>query len=195
MINLGVTGGIGSGKSMVCSIISAMGYPVYNADLEARQLVDSDPDLILSIKELFGEDIYTKNQLDRKRVAEVVFSNQNMLEGLNAIVHPAVTKHYKTWVDSHKTRGLIVKEAAILFESGANIGLEKIVVVTAPLEVRIQRVVKRDGLSEESAMKRMNNQLPQDELVKRGDYIIENDGVKLILPQVVRVINNLVKDF
>ena len=194
MIKLGVTGGIGSGKTLVCSIISAMGYPVYNADLEARQIVDTDLNLITKIKNLFGEDIYINNQLDRSRVAERVFSNQEMLEKLNSIVHPAVASHFRGWLIQYKSRNLVVKEAAILFESGANIGLDKIIVVTSPIELRVNRVVERDGVNTNSIFNRMKNQLPQDELIKRCDYIIENDGVKLILPQIVRVITSLVKD-
>ncbi len=195
MIKLGVTGGIGSGKTLVCSIISAMGYPVFNADLEARQIVDTDRKVILSIESLFGNDIYVNNQLDRIRVAEMVFSNQEMLEKLNSIVHPAVASHFREWLVQYKSSNLVVKEAAILFESGANFGLDKVIVVTSPIELRVNRIVERDGVNTRSIFNRMKNQLPQDELIKRGDYIIENDGVKLILPQIVRVINDLFKDF
>lgn len=194
MIKLGVTGGIGSGKSLVCSIISAMGYPVFNADLEARQIVDTDPIVVCLIKNLFGSDIYINNQLNRKRVAEIAFSNQEMLEKLNSIIHPAVAAHFGSWVDKNKMRKLVVMEAAILFESGAFQGVDRIISVIAPKEVRIQRVFERDGLDKDSIINRMNSQLPQEEIIKRSDYIIDNDGVKLILPQIVRVINDIVKE-
>lgn len=194
MIKLGVTGGIGSGKTLVCSVISAMGYPVYNADLEASFIVDSDPNVISSIKQIFGDDIYIKNQLNRKRVSEIVFTNPELLEKLNSIVHPAVAERFISWVHSFSSRSLVVKEAAILFESGAYKGLDKIISVIAPIEIRIERTMKRDGVSRDSVLDRMNNQIPQEELIKKSNYIIENDGVKLILPQIVRIINDLVKE-
>ncbi len=194
MIILGVTGGIGSGKTLVCSIISAMGYPIYNADLEARRIIDTDSSLVSSIKTIFGEDIYVNSQLNRKRVSEIVFTNQEKLEKLNSIVHPAVAKHFNEWVLTYSSRTLVVKEAAILFESGAYKGVDKIISVIAPVELRVKRVMERDGFSKDTILSRMQNQFPQEELIKRSDYIIENDGVKLILPQIVRVINDIVKD-
>lgn len=193
MLKLGVTGGIGSGKTLVCTIISSMGYPVFNADYEAKRLIDNDIQIIDSIKGLFGEEIYSNNQLNRKKVAELVFTNPVLLEKLNSIVHPAVIEYFNQWVDEHKSKSIVVKEAAILFESGANNGLDKIIGVVAPLELRIQRVIDRDKVTYESVLSRINNQYPQDELLKKCDYIIENDGVKLLLPQIVRIIEELEK--
>ncbi|NOU16094.1 MAG: dephospho-CoA kinase [Bacteroidales bacterium] len=194
MLKLGITGGIGSGKTLVCSIISAMGYPVFNADSVARRIVEEDSKIILCIKEVFGDDIYVNNLLNRRRVAELVFSNPNLLETLNSIVHPAVKEYFNSWVLNYQSRSLVVEEAAILFESGTYKNLDKIVVVTAPLELRINRVKERDGVSREAILNRINSQFSQDELIKRGDYIIENDGVQLILPQIVVIINDLLKD-
>jgi dephospho-CoA kinase len=194
MLKLGVTGGIGSGKTQVCSIISAMGYPVFNADSVARRIVEEDSKIISSIKEVFGDDIYVNDLLNRKRVAELVFSNPNLLEILNSIVHPAVKEYFNNWVLKYQSRSLVVEEAAILFESGTYKNLDKIVVVTAPLELRINRVKERDGVSREAILNRINSQFSQDELIKRADYIIENDGVQLILPQIVAIINDLLKD-
>ena len=194
MIKLGVTGGIGSGKTHVCSIISAMGYPIFNADLESRRIVDINQKVIASIKNLFGDDIYINNLLDRKKVAEIVFTDTEKLEKLNSIVHPAVVDFFNEWVLQYKSRSLVVKEAAILFESGAYKGVDKIISVIAPTELRVQRLMNRDGLSRETILNRINIQLPQEELIKRSNYIIENDGLKLILPQIVRVINDIVKE-
>lgn len=194
MLKLGVTGGIGSGKTQVCSIISAMGYPVFNADLVARRIVEEDSKIISSIKEVFGDDIYVNDLLNRRRVAELVFSNPNLLEMLNSIVHPAVKEYFNNWVLKYQSRSLVVEEAAILFESGNYKNLDKIIVVTAPIELRINRVKERDGVSREAILNRINSQFSQDELIKRGDYIIENDGVQLILPQIVAIINDLLKD-
>jgi len=193
MLKLGVTGGIGSGKTLVCTIISAMGYPVFNADYEAKRLIDNDTRIINSIKDLFGEEIYINNELNRKRVSELVFTNPLLLEKLNFIVHPAVVEYFNQWVKQFQSKSIVVKEAAILFESGANKGLNKIIGVIAPIELRIQRVIDRDKVSYESVLRRINNQYPQDELIKKCDSIIENDGVKLILPQIVKIIEELEK--
>ncbi|NVO10632.1 MAG: dephospho-CoA kinase [Bacteroidales bacterium] len=194
MLKIGVTGGIGSGKTQVCSIISAMGYPIFNADLVARRIVEEDSKIIMSIKEVFGDNIYSNGLLNRKRVAELVFSNPKLLETLNYIVHPAVKDYFNNWVLNYHSRSLVVEEAAILFESDTYKDLDKIIVVSAPLEVRINRVKKRDGMSREAILNRINSQLHQEELIKRGDYIIENDEVQLILPQIVVIINDLLKD-
>ena len=194
MLKIGVTGGIGSGKSFVCSIISAMGYPVFNADIEARKIIDIDPEVVSSIKTLFGDAIYVNGQLDRRKVAELVFSNPFQLAQLNSIVHPAVANYFEKWANLYCSRPLIIKEAAILFESGAYQSVDKTIIVTAPLEIRIRRVEQRDGASRETILNRMSNQLPQEELIKRGDFIIENDGIQLILPQIVTVVNSLLKE-
>jgi dephospho-CoA kinase len=194
MIKLGVTGGIGSGKTLICTIISSMGYPVFNADLEARHIVDSDPNVVSSLKNLFGNDIYVNDQLNRKKVSEIVFTNHEKLSKLNSIVHPAVAEHFTKWILPYRSKSLVVEEAAILFESGAYKGVDKIVSVIAPTDLRVKRVIERDGLDEVTILNRMNNQFSQEELVKRSDYIIENDGDKLILPQIVRIINDLVKE-
>jgi dephospho-CoA kinase len=193
MLKVGVTGGIGSGKTLICSVISAMGYPVFNADLEARQIIDNDPNVVLSVKKLFGDSIYTEGILDRKKVAEIVFSNPILLEELNAIVHPAVGAFFDAWVLQFKSRSLVIKEAAILFESGAYKSVDKTIVVTAPLEIRVKRVMDRDKVSRDVVINRLNNQFPQEELVKRADFVIENDEVQLLLPQIVKVIDILVK--
>lgn len=194
MIKVGVTGGIGSGKTLVCSAISAMGYPIYNADSQAKRIVDSSPEVVAAIKNLLGNDIYVDGQLNRKRVSSLVFTDQQLLEKLNGIVHPAVAEHFSNWLLSNNSRSMVVKEAAILFESGAYKGLDKVIVVTAPIEVRIKRIQERDGFDRESIMNRIRNQYPQEELVKMSDYVIENDGVKLILPQIVNVINDILKE-
>jgi dephospho-CoA kinase len=191
MLKVGVTGGIGSGKSLVCSIISAMGFPVYNADLEARTIVNTDPVVIGAIINLFGEGVYENGQLDRKKVGALVFSNPALLNQLNMIVHPAVARHFDQWVEQHEHRALVVKETAILFESGAYRGVDRIVAVTAPLDLRIRRVVERDSISPEEVMKRIGNQLPEEVIRARSHYVIDNDDVKLLLPQVVVVLEGL----
>lgn len=193
MLKLGVTGGIGSGKTFVCTIISAMGYPVFNADYEAKMLINNDIRVINAIKNLFGDEIYINSELNRTKVAELVFSNPVMLEKLNSIVHPVVKDYFNQWANQNISKSIVVKEAAILFESGANIGLDKVIGVVSPLELRIKRVIERDNTSYEAVLNRIKNQYPQEELIKKCDYIIENDGVNLLLPQIIHVIDELEK--
>jgi len=193
MIKVGLTGGIGSGKSLVCSIFSAMGYPVFNADYEARLVVENDTNTINKIKALFGEGIYADGNLNRAKVGEMVFSNPSLLEKLNGIVHPPVIERFFRWVEENKQHAIVVMEAAILFESGTDKGVDKVILVIAPNEIRIERIKARDGLSQELISDRMSRQLPQDELIKRSNYIIDNDGVKLIVPQVIKIVNDLAK--
>lgn len=193
MIRVGVTGGIGSGKSLVCSVLIAMGYPVFNADNDARLVVEQDIKAITAIKELFGNDIYTDKKLNRSKVGELVFANPELLGKLNEIIHPLVIKRFIDWVEENKKHQLVFMEAAILFESGVEKGLDKVMSVVAPTELRIQRVMKRDGLSENLIADRMKRQWSQDELIKRSDCVIDNDGVKLLLPQVIKIVDDLVK--
>ncbi len=193
MIRVGVTGGIGSGKSLVCSVLTAMGYPVFNADNDARLVVEQDAKAITAIKALFGNDIYTDNKLNRAKVGELVFANPELLGKLNEIVHPLVIQRFINWVEENKKHPLVFMEAAILFESGVDKGLDKVISVIAPAEVRIQRVMKRDGLSQNLIADRIKRQWPQDELIKRSDYIVDNDGVKLLWPQVIKIVDDLVK--
>lgn len=191
MLKIGVTGGIGSGKTLVCSAISAMGIPVYNSDIESRLIVDSDKEVINLIKNLFGAGIYVDGKLERKKVAELVFANRDLLEKLNNIIHPAVARHFAQWVEQYAHHKMIVQEAAILFESGAYKYLDKIIGVIAPLEIRIERIINRDSTNYSSVQSRMNNQLSEEELIKRCDYIIVNDGVQLVVPQINEILNKI----
>lgn len=192
MIKVGVTGGIGSGKTTICGMIEALGYPVYYADAEAKKITETDTDVIFSIKSLFGEEIYVSGRLDRKRLAALVFANQDLLYKLNGIVHPVVAKQFQEWI-SQTDSPIIFKEAAILFESGLNKLLDKTILVVAPDEVRLKRVVERDNVSERNVKNRMANQASQDELTKLADYLIYNDGKELITPQLLSIIENLKK--
>lgn len=193
MISVGLTGGIGSGKSLVCSVLIAMGYPIFNADNDARLVVEQDANAIIAIKALFGNDIYIDNKLNRAKVGELVFANPELLGKLNEIVHPLVIKRFIDWVEQNKNQGIVFMEAAILFESGVDKGLDKVISVVAPTDVRVERVMKRDGLSHNLIADRMKRQWPQEELIKRSDYLVDNDGVKLIVPQIIKIVNDLVK--
>jgi dephospho-CoA kinase len=191
MLRVGITGGIGSGKSLVCNIIGTMGYPVYNADFEARVLTDTHPQIIDGVKSLFGNSIYIEGKLDRKRVAAEVFVNKLLLERLNSIIHPVVAEHFENWARGKSGHKLVFKEAAILFESGAYKQVDKSIVVYASDDIRIKRVCQRDGISELEVKNRIANQIPQDQIIGRADFVIKNDEDKMLVPQVVEIINIL----
>lgn len=185
MLQIGITGGIGSGKTTVCKLFEGMGVPVFNADLEARAILDHDTFIKEAIRREFGKELYnSKGKLNRKAMAAIVFNNQVLLEKLNNLVHPAVGKKYEAWVEKHRDQPYVIKEAAILFESGSYKQLDKIVVVSAAEKERIRRVVQRDGITEREVRERMSRQLSEDERIERADYVIRNDGEQDLLPQV-----------
>ncbi|MFP4556974.1 MAG: dephospho-CoA kinase [Bacteroidales bacterium] len=191
MIKIGITGGIGSGKTMVCKVINTMGYPVYHADIEAKRIINSQPEVVSKVKQLFGENIYTQNGINRKELAAVVFNNADLLQKLNKIVHPAVAADFDQWAEDHQAHSLLFKEAAILFESGAYKKVDRVVAVWAPENLRIKRVSERDGVSPEQVKERMKNQLNQEELLERSDFVIKNNQQELLIPQVVKLIKHL----
>lgn len=192
-LKVGITGGIGSGKSMVCKALEALGYPVYYADLEAKYIVESDKDVVEKISSAFGSDIYISGKLDRKKLASLVFVNKELLDTLNKIVHPAVEKHFENWVCNHSDFPIVFEEAAIVFESGANYRLDKVIGVVAPPEIRIERVIKRDKTDRESVINRMKSQMDNDELKRLCDYTIVNDGKSLVFPQITSVLDSIFK--
>ncbi|HOZ13743.1 MAG TPA: dephospho-CoA kinase [Tenuifilaceae bacterium] len=189
-LKVGITGGIGSGKTTVCKVIEALGYPVYYADVEAKKIIETDSDVIFAISALFGSDIYNSGCLDRKSLASLVFNNKELLAKLNGIVHPAVARHFQVWANSSNAP-IIFKEAAILFESGLHKLLDKTILVIAPEQVRLERVIDRDNVTVDNVKSRMANQATQDELIKLADYLINNDGKELVTPQLIRIIENL----
>lgn len=193
MIKVGITGGIGSGKTTVCNIFKTLNIPVYNADSEARHLTDNHPEIVNRVRKLFGDDIYKQGLLDRKKVASLVFSNKDLLQQLNAIVHPIVAAHFKAWLSKQKKCPYIIKEAAILFESGGEKQVDKVITVTAPQHIRIKRVMLRDKLNEGEVLNRIKNQMPQEEKAERSDFIIQCNDIDLVIPQVLKIHEELVK--
>lgn len=192
MIKVGLTGGIGSGKSYIANIFSHLGVPIYYADVEAKKLYDNDDDLLQQVRKQFGNSIIGKNNmLDRKALAAIVFSNPSALAILNTLVHPALQRHFEKWLLQYKHSAYVIQEAAILFESGFDKLMDKIAVVTAPNTLRIQRVVKRDGITPDEVEQRMKHQLPQEELTARADFVITADGKQPLLPQVLSIHNKL----
>lgn len=188
---VGLTGGIGSGKSTVAKVFSSLGIKIYNSDVEAKKIVNTDSNTIELIKQKFGAAIYSEYGLDSKKMAQLVFNNKTALDQLNAIVHPKVKEHFEHWVNANQADKILIKEAAILIESGANKGLDKILIVTAPEELRIKRVVLRDNANEVDVRKRINAQMSDTERLKYADYEIANNEKDLVIPQVLDIYNKL----
>lgn len=184
MLRVGITGGIGSGKSTVCSLFAHLGIPVYAADREAKRLMREDPALIASVKAAFGTDSYDGTEPNRPFLAKMVFGNPEKLALLNSLVHPAVFRDFERWCGLQHAP-YVIKEAAIMFESGSYKQVHEVVAVTAPLELRIQRVMERDGSSREDILKRIQAQMPQEEVVKRAHAVINNDGTHALIHQVM----------
>lgn len=170
---IGLTGGIGSGKTTIANHFLAAGIPVYIADDEARKIMQS-PEIIEEIKTKFGNTIFENGILNREKLAEIVFSNPEKLNQLNAIIHPAVQQHFENWILKHKNSPYVIYEAAILFESGSYKKCNLIITVTAPQEARIQRIIQRDKTTREQVMKRINAQWSDEQRISKSDYVIEN---------------------
>lgn len=188
---IGLTGGIGSGKTMVAKYIESLGIPVYIADDEAKKLMNTKEVLDL-ITKVFGKDIVESGKLNRERVAQIVFNNPEKLKELNSIVHPKVKKHFDTWVEKHKTYPLVVKEAAILFESGSNKYCDAVITVTSPLETRLQRVIERDKTDRMSVLKRIKSQWTDEQRIANSDYVINNIYVKETYKQIDQILKLLI---
>ena len=186
MKKIGITGGIGSGKTYVSEVFFSLGIPVFNADVESNRLIRSSEKLKSLLKDSFGHDIYTNGILDKKKLASIVFSDKEKLENLNSIIHPIVKQKFKDWCKQQNS-SYVIKEAAILFESSSDKGLDAVICVSAPLNIRIDRAIKRDGSSEKEIKNRIENQISQEEKENLSDYIIVNDGVQSLLPQILKI--------
>ncbi|MES2410501.1 MAG: dephospho-CoA kinase [Bacteroidota bacterium] len=187
---IGLTGGIGSGKTMVAEYIKSLGIPVYIADDEARRLMTSDA-IIEAVSNTFGNEVMSNGEINREKLAQLVFNNPGKLQKLNSIVHPEVRKHFDIWVEKHKNYPLLVKEAAILFESGSNKDCDAVIVITAPLETRLQRVMERDKTDKESILKRMQNQWTDEQRIAKSDYVIPNLSIEATKKQVNEILKLL----
>jgi len=190
---VGVTGGIGSGKTLVCNVLEKLGIPVYRADFEARRLMEEDSELVGQIVELFGEEAYIGGALNRSYLAERVFGDGEQLRGLNGVVHPAVRRDYHRWLDQQSGAPYVVEEAAILFESGASRFMDLVVMVYAPEALRIKRVMIRDGVGEEAVKKRMEHQMDEEEKRSKADLVIMNDENSRLLPRILDVHQQILK--
>jgi len=192
MIKVGLTGGIGSGKSTVAKIFETLGIPVYYADEVARRLMNAHPELKSSIVEHFGEAAYKEDQLDRKYLASVVFNDPLKLERLNALTHPITMKDAEEWMN-RQISPYVIKEAALLFESGAAGQLDYVIGVYAPQHIRVKRVMERDGMPVEEVMKRMSRQIDEEMKMKLCNFIIVNNEQQLVIPQVLELHQRFIK--
>ena len=190
---IGLTGGIGSGKSTVAHYIASKGIPVYIADAAAKEIMEQQ-DVIAQIKQVFHQNVITSDgKLDRKVIGQLVFTSPELLKKLNAIVHPLVKTHFIDWLQQHKTASFVIKEVAILFESGGNKECDKVILVTAPEAIRIQRTMLRDNTSQEAILNRIQNQLSDAEKIQKSDFVISNIDVKETYSQTDEILKILSK--
>ena len=186
MLKVGLTGGIGSGKSTVAEIFSLLGIPVFNADLVAKQLMEEDELLKAQIKNGFGEEAYSENKLNRKYIASIVFNDSYQLEKLNAITHPAAIQAARDWMQA-QTTPYVIKEAALMFESASAAGVDVVIGVFAPQPIRIKRVMDRDHISREEVLARIDKQIDEEIKMKLCDHVLMNDEQQLLIPQVLKL--------
>jgi len=185
-VMIGLTGGIGSGKSVVAKVFATLGIPVFNADEEAKRIMQTSTEIKTKLIEQFGTDIYNAHGLDKEKLASIVFNDSFQLQLLNAIVHPVTIQAAKDWA-AKQTSPYVIKEAALIFESGAADGLLKVIGVTAPLSIRIHRVMQRDGITKDQVDARMRNQISDTIKMRLCDYVIENNNQQMVIPQVLEI--------
>jgi len=191
---IAITGGIGAGKSLVSLLFETLGIPVYNADIEAKRLMNSDRNLKSAIKQLLGNASYHRNgRLNRKFIASRVFENKNTLKALNNIVHPAVRKDFDSWAQKQNAE-YVLEESAIVFEADLAKYFKAIILVVADRDTRIQRIIDRDATNKNAVINRMNNQWPDDRKIQLADYIINNDGSKSLIKQVYSIHRSILKN-
>lgn len=193
IIKLGVTGGIGSGKTTVCRVFGTLGIPVFATDTEANKIMDIDTDIILKINTMAGKNLYETGSLDKTELANLIFNNRSLLEKVNALVHPAIFSRFREWARKQNTP-YVIMEAAILFESGASDFVDRILTVVAPVEERVNRVINRNRLTREQVFDRIRNQMDDTERIKKSDYVISNSESDMIIPAVLRIHESLINE-
>lgn len=196
MTTIGITGGIGSGKSIVSKLFELSGIPIYYADIEAKRITENSPEVRIQLTKLFGNDLYSgnSNTLNRQRFASILFNDAKALKQAENIIHPKVREDFKQWVEQQNVP-IAGIEAAILFEAEFDREVDQIITVTAPSDIRIARVMSRDNAAKEKVLERISNQLPDEEKIKRSDFVIVNDDKTPVIPQVLDVINRLSLNF
>jgi dephospho-CoA kinase len=191
MKTIGLTGGIGSGKSTVSRLFKIMGIPVYVADTESKKLVNTSPNIREQLVTAFGSQLYKNGELDKAILTSLIFGNKRNLQYVNSVIHPAVFEDFRHWAERQTGFSFVVVESAILFDSGFNKSVDVTVNVSASLEIRIRRIEQRDRVSRETIEARINSQIPEDERIRLSDYIILNDEKCALIPQVENLLNLL----
>jgi len=189
---LGVTGGIGSGKTTVCRIFRVLGVPVFVADIEARRLMNTDHAVRQDINTITGMDLYTTGELDRKELARLIFNRPELLRQVNASVHPAILRIFDEWAGKSEAP-YVIMEAAILFEAKADVLVDRVAAISAPVEERIARVMGRNDLSREEVLERINNQLEDDEREEQSYYVINNADNEMIIPEILKIHDDMLR--
>jgi dephospho-CoA kinase len=189
-MKLGITGGIGSGKTSVCRVFKVLGIPVFSADPEAQKILNNDKNIISTINKIAGKDLYPDGTLDRMQLASLIFKNPEILKKVNSIVHPVVFDAFDKWADLQDAP-YIIMEAAILFESGASVLVDRVATVYAPVEERIERVTRRNRLTREQVMDRIRNQMDDKTRIKLSDYTINNSENDMIIPVILKIHEDL----
>ena len=187
MIKIGVTGGIGAGKSIVCTVLERMGYPVFYSDIEAKKIISSNSRVKNQLIESFGSQVFKNNQLNRTYLSNLLFSDSTLIDKMNSIVHPKVREAFDSWTLIQNS-SIVFNEAAILFETGAFKNFDATLLVTAPLKLRLKRVASRDSATEEQIMKRINNQWSDEQKKVLATFILLNDDSQSVLNQLDRII-------
>lgn len=187
---IGLTGGIGSGKTTIAKYIASLGIPVYIADDEAKKILEL-PETIHAIKQIFGIDVFDDEKLSKDKLAKIVFNNPENLNQLNQIVHPAVKQDFNNWLERHKQFPIVVKEAAILFESGSYKDCDAIITVVAPLDIRIQRVIDRDKTNVKNVMDRIKNQWTDEMRIAKSDYVVDNVDINKAMSQMDEILKKM----
>ncbi len=190
-MKIGITGGIGSGKSTVAKIFETLGVPVYYADDAAKRLMNENENLRAAIQKEFGKETYTNTKLNRSYLASLVFGNEEKLALLNSLVHPLTIRDSEQWMQAQRGP-YAIKEAALIFESDVWKGLDKVIGVSSPYELRLQRAMQRDNISQDAVLARMGKQMNEEEKMKRCDFIIYNDETQLLIPQVIALHEKLI---
>ena len=188
MLTVGITGGIGSGKSTVCKVFRVLGIPVFQADAVARQLQNEDPDIQKSLIALFGREIYSEDGLlNRRMLAKIIFNDKELLEKVNRLIHPAVHREFDSWKAAQQKTPYVLYEAAILFETGSAHNFDYTILVMADERERIERVMKRDQLTATAIQQRMQNQMNDAEKQKLADFVVGNNDNQMIIPQIIKL--------
>lgn len=191
-LRLGVTGGIGSGKTTVCKVFGVLGIPSFMADEQAKELMNTNPVIREKLNSIAGKDLYERGTLDRKELARLIFNDAGLLNSVNDTVHPLVFSEFERWTQLHEVP-YVIMEAAILFESNAHMLVDRIVSVSAPVEERIARVMGRSELTRNQVLERVNSQLSDDERNERSDFVINNSDFDLIIPEILKIHEDMLR--